>query len=260
MSYQELKKALIAKTGITRQGVEYRAKQMKRAAGAMSTEDATAILAHDEGIDTTLYLDPDEVQRVNQLILQRAILQSPETPARPTTPAQKIVKVSIAERLELSDPLLPDRVLRDAREMAGVYAELYVFENSVREVIKRVLSVRYGSDWWEVCVKTQHPKVYQYAESRMENEKRNAWHRRRGAHPIHYTDIQDLVTMIEGQWAHFKDLFPDQPWVTQRIKEISRSRNVIDHHNPLKQRDRGRITIYFRDWITQIESVKDRLS
>jgi hypothetical protein len=260
MSYKELKRAVIAATGITRQGVEYRAKKVKREAGPMSTEQAIAVVAHDEDIDITQYLEPDEVQRVNQLVVQRAILESPEARARAAAPAQKTVKVSIAERFELSDPLLTERVLRDAREMAGVYAELYVFENSVREVIKRVLSGQYGAQWWEVCVKSQHPKVYEYAQSRMEDERRNAWHRRRGEHPIHYTDIPHLVTLIEGQWEHFKGLFPDQTWVTQRIKEIARSRNVVDHHNPLRKPDQERIGVYFDDWFRQVDSVRDRLA
>jgi len=260
MAYGELKRAVIAATGLTRQGVEYRARQIKRNAGPMSTGEAIALLAHDKNIDITEYLEPEQVQRVDQLVVQRAILQSPEARERASAPAPKIVNVSIAERLQLSDPLLPASVLRDAREMARVYAELYVFENSVREVIKRVLSGQYGAHWWEVCVKVQHPKVYQYAQSLMEKEKRNAWHRRRGEHPIHYTDIAHLVTLIEGQWEHFRGLFPDQTWVTQRIKEIATSRNVVDHHNPLRKRDRERIAGYFEDWLMQVESVKDRLS
>lgn len=260
MSYNELKKAVIAKTRLSRQGVEYRAKQVKEKAGPMSTDEAIAIVAHDERIDITRYLEQGQVERINQLVVQRAILESPEARARAATPAQKIVKVSIAERLELSDPLLPERILRDAREMAAVYAELYVFENSVREVIKRVLSAQYGADWWELCVKSQHAKVYENAQSRMENEKRNAWHRRRGGHPIHYTDIPQLVTLIEGQWQYFEGLFPDQTWVTQRIREIARSRNVVDHHNPLRKSDQKRIGVYFDDWFRQIDSVKDRLS
>ena len=259
MSYKKLKKAAIHATGLTRQGVEYQAKQIKKKFGPMSTEDAIALVAHDAEVDITKYLQPEEVQRVNQLVVQRAILESPEVRARAAAPTQKLVKVSIAERLELSDPLLPERVLKDAKGMAGVYAELYVFENSVREVIRRVLSKQYGDDWWTVCIKAEHPKVYSNADSRMENEERNAWHRRRGNHEIHYTDISDLVTIIEGQWSHFKDLFPDQPWVTQRIKEIARSRNVVDHHNPLRKQDQERISVYFADWFTQIDSKKDQL-
>ncbi len=40
MSYADLKKALIAKTGLTRQAVEYRARQVQKKYGPMKTEHA----------------------------------------------------------------------------------------------------------------------------------------------------------------------------------------------------------------------------
>jgi hypothetical protein len=257
MSYSELKKAVAAATGLTRQGVEYRARQLKASAGPMRTEHAIAILAHDEKIDIAEYLEPEEVLRVNQLVVQRAILDSPQARARATGSARKVINVSIAERLELSDPLLPARALQDAREMAGVYAELYVFENSVREVVKRVLSNQSGDNWWRTCVPA---KIQRDAQNRIDDEKKNPWHGRRGAHPIYYTDMPDLSSIVVKNWSAFEELFPGQSWITQKITEIARSRNVVNHHNPLSKQDRKRIQLYSTDWHQQIQSLKGILS
>lgn len=255
MSYRELKRALINKLGVTRQAVEARAKRAKRKYGPMSTEEAIGFIAHLEGLDVSKYLDSSQVEQVRRLVYQRAILESPEAQRRATA-TMKVVSVTIGGKFKLSDPLLPKRVLEDAKAMANVYAELYVFENSVREVIKRALLRRYGDNWWDDCIPLG---IRRYAQSRMEDDERNAWHGRRGDHPIYYIDIPNYKSIIQTLWSDFEDLFPSQPWVVQRIDEIARSRNVVDHHNPLLKIDQDRIKVLFADWFRQIESVKDRL-
>ena len=255
MSYQELKHALIDKLGVTRQAVEGRARRAKKKCGPMSTEEAIGLIAHLEGLDISKYLDSSQVEQVRRLVHQRAILESPEarTRARATV---KVVNVMIGAKFKLSDPLLPKRVLGDAKAMANVYAELYVFENSVREVIKQALLRTHGNNWWDVCISQ---KIRDFAQSRMDDDERNAWHGRRGKHPIYYIDISHYISIIQSRWSDFEDLFPNQSWVVERINEIARSRNVIDHHNPLQKADQARIRVFFADWCKQVESVKDRL-
>lgn len=189
MSYQELKRALIDKLSVTRQAVEGRAKRAKKKYGPMSTEEAIGFVAHLEGLDVSKYLDSSQVELVRRLVHQRAILKSPEarTRARATV---KVINVIIGGKLKLSDPLLPKRVLEDAKAMANVYAELYVFENSVREVIKRALSRTHGDNWWDVCISQ---KIRDFAQSRMDDDERNAWHGRRGDHPVYYTISTFLI-------------------------------------------------------------------
>jgi hypothetical protein len=256
MSYQELKRVLIDKLSVTRQAVEARAKRTKKKYGPMSTEEAIGLIGHHEGLDVSKYLDSSQVEQVRQLAHQQAILESPKARTRAKAIVKKVVNVTIGGKFKLSDPLLPQRVLEDAKAMANVYAELYVFENSVREVIKRALSRTHGDNWWDACIA---PKIRQFAQSRINDDERNAWHGRRGDHPIHYVDISDLISIIQAQWSDFDDLFPSQSWVIERIKEIERSRNVVDHHNPLQKADQDRIEGFFADWCRQIESVKDQL-
>lgn len=257
MSYKDLKSALIDKLGVTRQAVEGRAKRLKRKYGPMSTEEAIGLVAHDQGLDVSKFLDSSMVERIRQLVQQRALLESPEVRMRETASPTKVVKVTVGGRYKLTDPLLPKRVFEDAKAMANIYAELYVFENSVREVIKRVLSRTYGDSWWDACILS---KIRNYAQSRMDDDDRNAWHGRRGDHPIYYIDIGHYISIIQSRWSDFEDLFPDQSWVIERISEIQRSRNTVDHHNPLQVADQDRIRVFFADWCKQIESVKSRLA
>jgi hypothetical protein len=55
--------------------------------------------------------------------------------------------IIFADQFVYSDPILPEAKLAEAREMAAVYPMLYVIENSMRELIRRVLSAKYGQDW-----------------------------------------------------------------------------------------------------------------
>lgn len=257
MSYQELRKAVIEKLGVTRQAVWGRADKLRKGpCGPMSLQEAIAVIAHEEGLDVSQWLEPPELERIRELVRHGAIEQPLQTHARPPARTEKVVKVNIAGRLKLSDPLLPRRVLQDAKEMAKVYAELYVFENSVREVIKRRLSSVHGDNWWEVRVQR---RIQDEAQKRIDGEDKNPWHGRRGAHPIYYSDLADLSSIIVRNWSDFADLFPEQSWITQKITEIARSRNVVNHHNPLGKEDQKRIRLYSADWHRQVQSVKHLL-
>jgi hypothetical protein len=223
----------------------------------MSLEDAYALLAHEEGMDLSKYLALPDLDRIRRLADERARRGAQDVPqARATAPTKKTVKVNICGELKLSDPILPQRVLQDAREMTQVYAQLYVFENSIREVISMALLAARGAGWWDTCVPT---KIRNEVDRRLQDEEKNPWHGKRGVHRIYYTDMADLASIIVKNWSHFAHLFPEQAWVTQKITEIARSRNTVNHHNPLSKSDRDRVHFYVRDWLAQIEAKKDKL-
>src|ERR1700732_5621740 len=58
--------------------------------------------------------------------------------------------IEIAQMLSLE--LLDEERLFDARRMAVVYAAIATFENSVRDLIKKVLLSELGEDWWKTGV------------------------------------------------------------------------------------------------------------
>jgi hypothetical protein len=55
--------------------------------------------------------------------------------------------VRLPRELEVGDILLSPEKVGQAKRMASVYSLLYVLENSMREVIRRVMNAKYGGNW-----------------------------------------------------------------------------------------------------------------
>ncbi len=256
MSVKKIKATLLNKTGVSRQAIEGRVKRVQEKFGPFSPEVAYGIVAHKAGIDVSKSIsDQNTLAIIRQELDRMAQLDADNLTSKPKT-IVKTVTVKIGKDLSLSDPILGKQILADAREMTTIYAELYFFENSAREVINRVLSNKLGPDWWDTGVKKG---ILDKVQGRIDTEERNAWHGQRGSHPIYYSDISDLQSIIQRHWEHFKDIFPEPNWVMVRLNEISLSRNIIDHHNPLQKKDRQRLSIYLKDWHDQISANKSKI-
>jgi predicted nucleotidyltransferase len=83
-------------------------------------------------------------------------------------------------------------------------------------------------------------------------EKQIRWHQARGLNPIYYTEMADLVSIINSNWASFEDLLHDIDWVRQIFKSLERSRNVIMHSGQLSMDDIERVGVFIRDWLRQV--------
>ena len=215
------------------------------------------MIAYQRGVDIQQFLTEEELAETRELLTREGlpVVQV----VRPSPPPQrKVLKVGWKE---LDDPLLPPNVAEDARRMAEVYLYLYVFENSVRNFIQIVMEKEHGKDWWDQHVGRG---VKQEVERRIREEKQNAWHGRRGTHPIHYTNIGDLVKIIKSNVAAFEPFFSGLKsgigWLEIRIGEIELSRNAVAHHRPLRKRDIEGIKRYLDQWQDQLRAWKDLLS
>jgi hypothetical protein len=154
--------------------------------------------------------------------------------------------------IKIEDPILPKSIVDDASKMADTYLMIYIFENSVRNLIRNVLETKYGKYWWDSHVSKP---VKDTVEKRKEQENENRWHGKRGEHPIFYTDISELNSIITKNWDDFKDIIQkDHTWIKHKIEEIKTSRNVVAHNNPLEKDDIQRIEVNFKDWFKQIGS------
>jgi hypothetical protein len=142
----------------------------------------------------------------------------------------------------------PRNVREGAIRALEAYLILYLFENSVRDLVAERLSENHGPDWWETnSTQTMRTTV----AGRQKKEDANRWHMQRGAHPIFYTDFDDLSKLFVNNWADFADLLPDQQWLTARLKEIEQTRNIIAHTNVLDDREIERLRLYIEDWKRQ---------
>lgn len=213
---------------------------------AYSTETAAYVLASENQIDISKFLQPNELAEVREAMKSNQSLQSHNT-----SKVQKNVVVYLDKELKIDCPNVPASVLKDAKKMSEVYPYLYVFENSIRYFIIDILN-KYGKDWWSTKVNL---KIREKAADRQRKEGRNKWHGNRGEHPIFYVDIDDLQNIITSNFDDFKDKLPavDRPveWLKNRMEEVELSRNIVAHHNPLSDDDIARVKMYFKDWIKQ---------
>ena len=242
---RKLRTALLLQMGVTPQRLSQKVARIKKLHGPMSTEDGTYLVAHHEGLDLSKYLPRGDVDRIRGMLPANGGAPQMAAQRKPKPRATVGRTVRIGNDADASDPLLSPTVVTDAKEMAQIYARLYVFENSIRNVIQRILQAGHGKEWWSKCA----PEFVQnQVRSRRDSEAKKPWHGKRGAHDIHYADFSDLRRIIEKNWGSFSWLFPDQPWIVHKLSELEHPRNVVAHCNPLNKQDRDRISLYYRDW------------
>jgi hypothetical protein len=243
---RRLRAALLSQLGVSQQRLSQLVAQVKRLYGPMTTEEGTYVLAHQRGLDLTKYLDTATVDRIRSMLPKDGapITAAQASGRRIRQPTTKPVR--IAPSLEVVDAGLPAAVANDAAIMAGVYPKMYVFENSLRNVIVRVLAAKHGKTWWAKCAPTD---VQKRVKDRKDAEAKKPWHGKRGSHEIYYSDFGDLQNLITKNWDEFKSIFPTQQWITQKLDELEPPRNVIAHNNPLSAKEQSRIDLYSDDWI-----------
>ena len=72
-----------------------------------------------------------------------------------------------------------------------------------------------------------------------------------------YSEFTDLKNIISKNWEDFKNVFPSQQWIFQKLDELEHPRNVIAHNNPLGKDDTKRIELYFADWVSLLRLKRD---
>lgn len=149
----------------------------------------------------------------------------------------------------LSLGLLDEELVSAARHMSTVYTAIAAFENSARTLVTGAMLEGKGENWWDEAVSS---RVQKKAEGRQEEDERNRFHSQRGSDPINYTDLTDLLNIINANWELFEPFLPSPEWAKSIFEAIERSRNVIMHSGTLGREDVARVGIHIRDWITQV--------
>ena len=248
---RQLRADLLKRLGVTPQRLSQRVQKIKTNHGPMSTEDATYVIAHLEGMDLTKYLASKTVDRVRTLVPQATAGASAgkRKPAKAQVGNKRAVKIG-GNSPAVDIPLTPT-VLEDAKRMASLYPKYYILENSIRYVIIRMLQKSDGKDWWQKCVSKA---VRDRVDQRRQKEADTPWHGKRGQHEIYYSDFGDLKTIIQNNWPQLKALFPSQTWILSKLDDLEHPRNVMAHHNPVSAPDEKRIGLHFDDWVALLKS------
>jgi len=175
--------------------------------------------------------------------------------------APMVVKILKIKDTEIDDPILQPRIIEDAKKMGEVYPVIYIFENSVRNFIRKAMDKAYPEGWWNEKRIPIDP--FRKANSRKEEEGRNLWHGTRSSNMVDYIDLDELEKVIsrnnEILTPYFKGLPKDLEWLRMKIKELYPSRNVIAHCNPLSNDDIQRVRVICRDWQKQLPRLKAKL-
>jgi hypothetical protein len=263
--HSELRTALLANLGVSGQRLHQLAQARKKVL-PMTTVQAYYTIAHDEGIDLTKYLNGAETAEVRALVGQLKAAQAawPTGGAKPATRRRaappKATVVSIKGVNVQSLPGLSAKHATEARIMAEkVYPMVYVFENSVRDVIERVLTAAAGPQWWATAVPGKVQKKY---TDRKADEAKDPWHGRRGAREIDYVDLTDLWAIINNRWSDFAPLFPmGKPWVESLIvNDMNVSRRPLAHMNPLAADDISNMEAAFRKWAKALTAAQAEIA
>lgn len=253
-----IKNALLKKRGITPQRLSQLTNARKREL-PMSTEHAVYTIAFEHGIDIAKDLDAEETAEVRRLVSalrsNGTMKPEPKGQMKPTK-VTKTVKVTIAGVDVGTIPALKPQHASEAKVMAEkVYPTVYIFENSVRDLIERVLQAQFGANWWTTAIPGTIQKT---AAKHKADEKNDPWHGRRGTREIDYVFLVDLWAIIKHQWKQFKALFPNQAWVETLISnDMNVSRRPLAHMNPLSVDDVTNVEVAFRKWVKQLRAVEN---
>jgi len=259
MTNRRLKKALLEKLKITHQALSQRVKRLKRER-PMTTPEAVYLIAHQNAIPLDKYLPQQEIESVRALLLAApgrsfdTVKTSQRTGRKPVDESRTVV---IGGQFRATDPILPPRILAQAKEMAALYPLLYVLENSMREAIGRVMRKKHGPQWWD----SHAPQgLKETVAKRMADENIHCWHQRRGAGPLCYLDLDQLPALIRKNERDFvPDVIPYVEWFAEFVKEVYQSRCVLAHMNPLDYTNIQAVKVRFAQWQKLVNSKKRQL-
>lgn len=165
---------------------------------------------------------------------------------RPRT-ALPFLDEDVAEKVSLS--LLDDHFVAQARRMATVYTAIAAFEQTVRDLVQRVMLEEAGADWWDTKVSSG---IRAKAKKRQEDEAKHRFHTQRGDDPISFIDFGDLLNVMRANEAAFEPFWPSPEWARGIFDAVERSRNVIMHSGLLDLEDIERVGMNIRDWVRQV--------
>lgn len=250
---KEVREALKQKfSDVTQRRIDQIITETGKKYGVLNHDIAGYLLAHEKGIRLAKYLDKPIIEKVEQSIQKGPKIIVEHGKKRTEQKSQQIT-INIGREFSINHPILSRKLVTEAQDMAKVYPTIYVFENSVRNVVQVVLEKKHGTNWWDTKVST---KIRKKVSDRMNDEEVHKWHGKRGAHQIFYSDIEDLSDIISTNWNDFKQYFPNQAWVKTMIEIIGKSRNVVAHNNPLKKEDVDSVKVHFRNWTNQLKDFK----
>jgi len=141
--------------------------------------------------------------------------------------------------------LFEHEILKKARKMADFYVLYFSLENSVRKLIKDVLSERYGENWWEAKV----PQGVKINVIDIQKKEKDSSMSIRSDDPLDYTNFGELIDIFCANWQDFSDILRSQKSVQETLSPLNRIRNIIAHSCELNDDEILRFKLLIKDWL-----------
>ncbi|MGH7497131.1 MAG: hypothetical protein ACREOO_32675 [bacterium] len=117
-----------------------------------------------------------------------------------------------------------------------IFASLFQFENGLRLAIHKHQTICYGTDWWNVSLKTRLPRVFEYAEEQQKRRDAMPWigsSSRVVILPIHLLTLGHLEEIVKKYQSDcIPELFPTMEFFLGHMESIKRVRNLFSHMFP----------------------------
>jgi hypothetical protein len=141
-----------------------------------------------------------------------------------------------------------------------IFSTLFQFENGLRIYIHNYLVTCYGTDWWEVSLKTKKLDIYKYVQDQELKKNYMPWigdSTRINVLPIHSITLGQLEQIVIAYKSEcIPQLFPSLDFFKGHLEIIKRVRNLFAHFHPcITPRD---VTTAKREVLTMIEHIKGK--
>jgi len=145
---------------------------------------------------------------------------------------------------------LPEDIITKGHEMSEVYAYLFCIENTLRLFIEKISIETYGEDYFDKISISN--SVRKKIDLRKHDEEKNQWICLRGSSNLFYLDFKELGDIIINNWNEFKKYFPDQAFITSKINELARCRNLVAHNSMITDSEKDLLRLYYNQILSQI--------
>jgi hypothetical protein len=243
-----IREKLLSTLKISKQALSQQAKKIKERYGPMSTDEAVYIIAHQNKIDLSKFLSIEVVDRIRSLVPKDIGIREQAIPAL----KKKKVSTAKASNDDYTYPLVSKSQILKAKQIGEeTYPLVYVLESSMRNLISKQLSTKYGQDWWE---KANIKNCRENIEKTIGKEQRYPYREKRGKDKLSYANFDDLKRIILNEQSAFFQIIVDFQWFESRMNEIYMARNALAHSTSISIDDHRRIELFFRDWSRLLEN------
>lgn len=141
--------------------------------------------------------------------------------------------------------LFEHEILKRAKRMADFYVLYFSIENSVRKMIKGVLSEKYGENWWNVKI----PQGVKDHVKEIQREEKESAMSIRSEDPLDYTGFGELIDIFNSNWVDFSNILRSMKSVEETLSPLNKIRNIIAHSCDLNDDEILRFELLIKDWL-----------